>query len=381
MLKRFHFLIPALLLIFLSVLSDTAHAVTPARPSKTRIKAIGIPLADHYPGIIALEKYGPTMKSADFQFEMLPGPELVRAYFTSEEDADIAFNVSPMVIDMFIKNPDFKWVSLIHRDGNALTINQSINDQAQLHEDLLQRKPDSKVARAFKAYHEKTGTPIECAVPSLLATHTVILFKYLKENNLTMNYLDRESAPVFLRIVTPPKSMAYLKKSSARNRFAAFEQSLPWPNLAEIGNFGQIAWYSKDVMNHPKGHVECIIIAKNRSLKEKRSALNEVILAIHRAGQDIERARRKGGREMDTIVKMIRKHIPTHSKKAILQSLRPDLNVINYSNLNVDKNSIWSLNQIMNLAFEAGFINRKIDVHDMADKSFSSKITIRQTGD
>ena len=40
---------------------------------------------------------------------------------------------------------------------------------------------------------------------------------------------------------------------------------------------------------------------------------------------------------MTEITKMIRKHILKHTKDAIIQSLRIDLNVINYKNLNIDK--------------------------------------------
>ena len=38
---------------------------------KQPIKAICIPLADHYPGLVAYEKYRDEMKHADYQIEML----------------------------------------------------------------------------------------------------------------------------------------------------------------------------------------------------------------------------------------------------------------------------------------------------------------------
>ena len=72
---------------------------------------------------------------------------------------------------------------------------------------------------------------------------------------------------------------------------------------------------------------------------------------------------------------MIRKYIPQHSREAIKQSLRIDLNVINYKNLNVDEEAMDSLTEIMELAVEAGFLKTKIDIHRMADKSFATEIT------
>ena len=104
----------------------SAGAPEVASGARKTIKAIYIPLADHYAGIVAYEKYRDQMQYADYQVEMIPGPALVRARFR-EEDADMAFNVCPMVMDMFAEKPDFRWVSLIHRDGNALAINEMLN--------------------------------------------------------------------------------------------------------------------------------------------------------------------------------------------------------------------------------------------------------------
>lgn len=75
---------------------------------------------------------------------------------------------------------------------------------------------------------------------------------------------------------------------------------------------------------------------------------------------------------MIAISDMIRKHIPEHNQEAIIQSLRPDLNVINYSHLNVDE---AGLKQIMDLAVEGGILKRPIDIDAFADTSFSTEIT------
>ncbi|MBW1861325.1 MAG: hypothetical protein JRJ02_02995 [Deltaproteobacteria bacterium] len=75
---------------------------------------------------------------------------------------------------------------------------------------------------------------------------------------------------------------------------------------------------------------------------------------------------------MVTITNMIRKHIPEHNEQAIIQSLRPDLNVINYRHLNVDK---AGLKQIMDLAVEGGILREPIDIDAFADESFATKIT------
>lgn len=339
---------------------------------KIRIKALAIPLADHYAAIVAYEKYRNAMVHADFQLQFLPGPHLVRAYFNSEPDADIAFNVCPMVMDMFAEKPNFRWVSQIHRDGNCLCINQVMAQKIQLPADKRNRKPDAQIARAFIQYKQDSDQPVICAIPSPLATHATILYKYLKDNKIQLVQRDNGTTPVITRIIKPTQSPNFLRKSAVRNRPAVFEQSLPWGEIAESGGFGTVGWYSKDVMQHPNGHVECIIIAKDDVIRDKRRALQEVIDYIHQAGRDIEAARQAGGEAMDAVIRMIQTHIPSHSSDAIRESLRPDLMVINYRHLGVDKDAKWSIRQIMDLAVEAGFLKCEIDIDALADESFST---------
>ena len=342
---------------------------------RVRIKAVGIPLADHYAGIVAYEKYRDKMKFADYKLLLLKGPELVRAYFNSKDDADIAFEVAPMVMDMFANKEDFRWVSLIHRDGNSLTINKVLNEKVKLNPDKTKRKPDAKVADAILAYKKKHNESVSCAVPSMLATHTTILYKYLKEYGLSMDLLKYKKPIILLDIVKPPKSPVYLKKKTKRGESTMFEQSMPWPEVSNSDGYGEVAWYSKDVMKTPNGHVECIIIAKDEAIRNKREALKEVIYYIHKAGMDIEHARVEGGKKLDKIITMIRKHIPAHTREAIIESLRADIMAINYKHLNIDKNSKKSFKEIMDLAYEAGFIKTKIDIDKLSDTSFSTTIT------
>ena len=361
-----------ILFLFIFILSSLLGA---AKNDRVDIKAIAIPLADHYAGIVAYEKYKDEMKFANYSIKLLPGPNLVRSYFYSKDDADIAFNVAPMVMDMFAQKPNFKWVSLIHRDGNALAINNHLDYLVKLNPNKALRKPNAKVAGAFSEFKNKNKKTIEIAVPSLLATHTTVLYKYLKDNHKTLTSNKWVDADVRLRIVKPPLSPSYLQEKTSRSEASAFEQSLPWPDIAESKKTGHVAWYSKDVMNHPNGHVECIIIAKDEVINQKREALKEVIYYIHKAGRDIEKARLAGGVEFDNIIKMIRKHIPKHTKVAIKESLRTDVMAINYKNLNIDDETKESFKKIMDLAYEAGFIKEKIDINSLADDSFSTKIT------
>ncbi|MBI9077077.1 MAG: ABC transporter substrate-binding protein [Desulfatibacillum sp.] len=338
---------------------------------KQTITAIYIPLADHYPGIVAYEKYRDKMEKADYRIERMKSWPLLRAYFMSGE-VDMAYIISPQAMDMFREKPNFRWVSLLHRDGNALAINDLLNADVKLPKERSDRKPDGKVAGAFVKAKKKLGRPTECGVPHLHATHTVVLYKYLKDHGKTLALGMGADKDVVAIEVPPPKSPAFIKKKNSRGEPASFEQSLPWADVVESGGFGHVAWYSKDVMPWPNGHVECIAIATDKCIAEKKAALKEVIHYIHQAGMDIEEARRAGGAGMVAISDMIRKHIPEHSEEAIIQSLHPDLNVINYRHLNLDK---AGLKQIMDLAVEGGILKKAIDIDAFADGSFATEIT------
>lgn len=335
------------------------------------ITAIYIPLADHYAGIVAYEKYRDKMQYADYQIERMKSWPLLQARFISGE-VDMAYIICPLAMDMFRKKPNFRWVSLMHRDGNALVINDLMNDDVNLPEKRIDRHPDEKTAEAFLKAKQELGKPTECGVPHLQATHTVVLYKYLKDQGLTLGLDYGENKDVIAIEVVPSKSPLFIKKKNSRAIPASFEQSLPWVDVVETQGFGHVAWYSKDVMKWPNGHVECIAIATDDCIKNKHKALQEVTYYIHKAGLDIEFARKEGGAAMVAITNMIRKHIPEHNELTIIQSLRLDLNVINYRHLNIDK---AGLKQIMDLSVEGGILREPVDIEDFANESFATEIT------
>lgn len=342
-----------------------------AQDNRTKIHALYIPLADHYAGIVAYEKYRDKMKKADYTIERMPNWNELRAYFMSGE-VDLAYAMAPLAMDMFKEAPIFRWVSLLHRDGSALAVNDILKADMNLAKKRVDRKPTPDAANAFVKARERSGKVVKIGVPSLLSTHSVILYRYLKENGKTLGIGFGPYKDAVIIAVPPPKAPLYIKKNSARGVGAAFEQSLPWADVVETGGFGHVVWYSKDVMPWPKGHVECIVLANDEAIKNKNEAVREVIYYIHKAGQDIEAARKTGGKAMIEISDMVRKHVPEHNEEAIAQSLRIDLNVINYKYLNIDKPG---LKQIMDYAVEGGILKRAVDIEAFSDGSFSTDIT------
>ncbi len=357
---------------FLSPFIDSRIALA-AQKGNTRVpvKVIYLPLADHYAGIVAYERYRDQMTEAELILEQLKGPHLIPFRFR-DDDVDMAFTISSQAMAMFIERQDFQWVSLLHRDGMALAVNEIIKTHTNLTEDRKRRKPDYKIAEAFKAAKNRSGEPVECSVPLLQSTHTVALYKYLRDHGMTLGFRGERDKDVIVVEVPPPLSPSFIKKKNSRSLPAAFVQSMPWGDIVETQGFGYVAWYSKDIIPWPKGHVECIAIAKKKSIENKEKALREVIYYLHKAGLDIEAARRNGGRDLIAVTAQIHKHIPEHNQDAIIQSLRPDLNIINYFNLNIDT---AGLKQIMDYAVQGGILEKPIDIELFANPIFSTRIT------
>ncbi len=361
-----------LVLLFICfIVINTASATERDKNTKQVIKALYIPLADHYTALVAFERYREQMIHADFQIEQMKNWDFLRAYFQSGE-VDMAFVMSPLAMDMFNEKPHFRWIGLMHRDGNALAINDIINEMVQLPVLRKDRQPDEKVALALKSIYQQNNRSIEIGMPHQLSTHTVVLYSYLKKHGLRLSLQPNTEAEVYAISVPPPKAPAFIKGKSNRAKAAAFEQSLPWADVVETGGFGHVAWYSKDVLPWQHGHVECIALATDNAIADKYSATNEVMYYLHKAGQDIERARNQGGNSLEEIVAIVRKHIPLHTRQAIIASLNPKLKVINYQHLNIDK---AGLKQIMDLAVEGKIIKKGVDIDDFANTNFKQNLT------
>ncbi|UTA47056.1 ABC transporter substrate-binding protein [Simiduia sp. 21SJ11W-1] len=330
---------------------------------KTQVLATYIPLADHYPAIVAYERYRDAMEHADFNIQQMRNWDLLRAHFRSGL-ADMSFMMSPLALDTYAKDGNFRWLGLMHRDGNALAINAVLEADIQLPPHRQARKPDAQLAHAIAEYHRATGRPVEIAVPHILSTHTVVLYQYLQSHGVAMSLATGTSLPARALAIAPSQSPAFIRDKSNRRLPAAFEQSLPFADIVETQNYGRIAWYSKDIIVHPLGHVECLVIATDAALTNKRTAIREVNRYIRRAASDIETARTAGGPALDEIIRLIRKHIPSHTETAIRASLNPSLRVINYESLDVD---IEGLNTIMGIALRAGLLANPVNLHEFSE--------------
>lgn len=325
------------------------------------VNALYIPLADHYAAIIAFEKYRDEMKFADFSIEKMSSWDLLRAKYMEGEN-EMAFVMSPLAISMYQDKPNFKWIGLMHRDGNGLAVTHKIAHASKIAFLRNERLPNRKIELTDQTAFD-SNTRLLVGVPHIQSTHSVVLYRYLKQHGLSISFTPNLASDVLAIPIPPPMSPAFVLGNSNRNRPVGIEQSLPWIDLIESDGHGQVVWYSKDVIPTKLGHVECIALATKQALSDKKQAVSEVFHYIKKAGADIEKARMSGNDEIDDIVTMIQKHIPAHTSDAIYASLNPQLRIINYENLDIDKPG---LKLIMDTAIEARLIKDPIDLDQFA---------------
>jgi NitT/TauT family transport system substrate-binding protein len=334
---------------------------------RTPLQVLYMPLADHYTAILAVEWYGATMEHADVTLRRMRSWELLRAAF-HEERADLACIICPDALDLFSKWPHFRWVGLLHRDGNTMILNRDLAQQVNLAQNMADRTADAQLAHSLRAQQQAhPEEAILCGVPHRRATHTVVVYKYLKDHglHLSLQPSDTEGA-VVAEVVSPPQTLSFIRRQNNRGNLACTQQSLPWgPMVEEIGD-GQVAWFSRDVLQWPNGHVECILIATDAAIEEKKAAVREYMDSIEAAGARLEVLRKQGGTALKPVIEAIRKHLPEHTESGIREALDPGIGGIRFDHLRVDANAIGSLRAIMELGIEGGILEHPVDLKAFA---------------
>lgn len=343
---------------------------TVSASAKDAIVALYLPIIDHYPLLLSHLRYSKQMTNADFSVLQMSGFNELRQKFESGE-ADIAVLTAPLALDMYASKPMLQAVALAHRNGSALSVNTAFAQRMTIPAGRGDRKPDDAFAKATKAAFDQTGNPLNVGVPTLHSTHTLVLYKYMQDHGIKMVTPKDRNGVLVAKQVPPPKSADYLKAAGALGQGAATIQAQPWGDVFESSGSGTIVWYSKDVMKHPKGHVECIVIASANAIKNKRAALEEVLDSLHKGGAELQAAIQANNKDLLQIATSISgAYIPAHKPDVIAKSMSKDIGAINFNDLDVD---MEGLKQLQDLGMASGFQSSAVDLNKFSDRSFANK--------
>jgi NitT/TauT family transport system substrate-binding protein len=344
---------------------------TAAEPARQTVRLLYLPIADHYAALLAHGRYRGRFVHAEFVVERMDDPSLLRARFR-EPDVDLALQFAPLALEMYLRNPEFRWIGLAHRDGGALVANERLAASMSLAPLLADRKPSAAIAEALAA-PARTGMTVNVSVAHPLVTQTVVLDTFLREHGRTLRVLSVPGRDVALTRQPPASMLAHLAREQARGDRVATLHSLPWPFIAEQAGLGRIVWFSRDVMRQPGGFVDCLALAKNDALAHKEDALREVMAAFLQAAADIEVARHAGGSTLDELAQTLRAYIPQHPEAAIRETLRTDPEVIHFRDLGIDRDG---LRIIMQDAQQAGILATPVDIDAFADPRFDAPASV-----
>ncbi|GAA5314914.1 MAG: hypothetical protein AseanaTS_01180 [Candidatus Pelagadaptatus aseana] len=220
--------------------------------ARERILALYVPLADHYAALVAYERYRHQFKHADFQLSQMKNWDLLRAHFRSG-NVDMAYVMSPLALDMYREDKNFRWVGLMHRDGNGLAVTPGMADAMGLVNQRADRKPSPAVAQSLQKMALERDQILRVGVPHILSTHTVVLSHFLWRNGMQLSLAPNMPGDVLAIPVAPAKAPAFILGAQNSDRIAAIEQSLPWVDQVENQSNGKVVWYSKDVLAWPGG--------------------------------------------------------------------------------------------------------------------------------
>lgn len=334
-----------------------------ATAAKDKIHALYIPLADHYPAMLSHHLYAKTMTKADYTVEMMKSWSSLQGKFSSGQ-ADIAFIISPLAMNMYAKKPNFRWVGLSHRDGNAFALSKSFVDSLK----IVGSSSKEVLATKLAYWTDTQGKKVVIGVPAIESTHSVVLYKFFKDHGIKLNVND-PNAPIALKVIAPPNAPAFLESQNSESNGVAIEQSMPWITVAQENSNAQVVWTSKQIIETQFGHVECIIIATDDAIKNKRDALAEVLNAIHLAADQLQNAIDGDDQKLSEFADVIQKnYVQSQKVEYIKASLSKQAGIINYRSLDNDHDG---LKQIMDLAVEARIMDSAIDITSFADDSFS----------
>jgi len=296
---------------------------------KVHLRVGYLPILDHLTLLVSHAQDNCSFQRVNIQPKMFKAwREMVGALRAGVIDA--AFILSPLAMDLFNKGVAIKTIILAHRDGSAITV-----------------KTGSNISSAA----DLNGKAI--AIPDRKATHTALLNHYLTGGGISLQ-------DVTTKVIAPPNMIKAMKLG----RIDAFIVAEPFGAKAQHDNVGKILVLTKEIIDN---HVECIVVVNQDVIKNNRTALQEWVDSLIRAGKWIDKDKLENGSKQ--VAKITAKRYFPHSEATIIRGLQTPSNRISFSDLNpvLDDFQI-----IVDISLPAGIIE-PVNLKAFIDASFFRK--------
>jgi len=285
-----------------------------------------LPILDHLTLLVSHSKDNCLSQQIDIQPKMFKAwGEMVGALKAGVIDA--AFILSPLAMDLFNQGVDIRTILLAHRDGSAITVKTGSN---------------------IRSAADLKGKAI--AIPDRKATHTALLNHYLMSGGFSLK-------DITAKVIAPPNMLKAMKLG----RIDAFIVAEPFGAKAQHNGIGKILVLTKEIIEH---HVECIVVVNQQMIKKHRTAIQEWVNSLIRAGKWIDKDKLENGSKQ--VAKITAKKYFPHSEEAIIRGLQNPSNRISFSDLNP---VLSDFQTIVDISLQADIIEN-VDLDSFIDDSF-----------
>lgn len=291
-----------------------------ANPQKLTINVGYLPIVDH---LILPVSYSLHKESYGFRVRL----HLCRSWDEIERKVDIgvlqaAFLLAPLAMYKSIYDTSYRCVLFGHRNGSVISSKKDITGAVDL-----------------------AGKTV--GIPHYKSTHKVLLYKYLIDNNVSLENVK-------LQEVAPQLSV----KSLRSGKIDAYVVAEPWGIKGVNSGDVILLEMSKNII---PDHICCILVMKEHFIQKNLSAVSEWIKSLILAGNYIH----ENIDDASEIQKSYMEHNPAEIKQVIKK------NMISYKNLTPDKKA---LTQIQNLALDCGVMQRECNINMLLDNSITDRL-------
>ncbi len=251
-------------------------------------------------------------------------PELKEAFLSKYTDA--SFILAPMAMKLREEGIPIKIVYLGHRDGTALMVRKD----SQIHriEDLRGKK---------------------VAVPNRYSNQRLLLYKVLKERNLSFGDIELMELP-------PPDMPTALYSKSVD----AISSGEPFMGQTELDGYGRILYLTKDVWPE---FISCVLAVREEVIRDDRPRVQALVDGIARSGLWLDQ---KMDNRMQA-AQFVSRDYYNQNPKLLEFVLSKPVDRVKYTNLTVRRKDF---EEIEVLGREAGILTGKARFEDYADPSF-----------
>ena len=241
------------------------------------------------------------------------------------------FMLAPMAMALRSQGAPLKIVYLGHRDGTALMVHK-----------------DSGI----RTVEDLRGKRV--AVPNRFSNQHLLLRKALQKYGMTIDDVQLLEMP-------PPDMPAALYAKAVD----AITSGEPFMAQTEMDGYGRVLYQAKDVWPN---FISCVLVASQKTIDEHPEWVQQLVTGIARSGLWLEGGMDHRMRAAQAVATGYYNQEPR--LLSFVLSKPPDR--VKYSNLRLAR---ADFDRIVNMAFDAGILKRKLKFEEYADPRFSEKTT------